>query len=92
MGMSTNLMASKMKMAAKEENYECDIVAHSLGNLKETAIGADCILIGPQVHYQLEKVQKEFPTITVREIGMEEYGQMNGEAVLRIAREAMGDV
>lgn len=51
--------------------------------------GSDIILLGPQVGYQEEDVQKEYPTIPVRVIDMMDYGMMNGEKVFKDAQQAI---
>lgn len=91
MGMSTSMMVSKMKEAAEKQNYECEIAAYSLNKLDEVAGDADCILIGPQIKFQLQKVKDKCPDIPVKDIDMVNYGVMNGEAVLAMARTLMKD-
>ena len=51
MGMSTSLMVNRMKTAAAEEGYECQIKAHSLQKAENVIAEADILLIGPQVEY-----------------------------------------
>jgi PTS system cellobiose-specific IIB component len=77
-----------MKDAAKDEGYDCDISAHSVAEAKNYA-DADIILLGPQVRYRLQEVQKLLPDNKVEVIDMKDYGMMNGKAVLDHARTVM---
>jgi PTS system cellobiose-specific IIB component len=87
-GMSTSALVRKMKDAAKDEGYDCDISAHSVAEAKNYA-DADIILLGPQVRYRLQEVQKLLPDNKVEVIDMKDYGMMNGKAVLTHARTVM---
>lgn len=89
-GMSTSALVRKMVDAAKQENYECEISAHSVAEAKSFA-SADYILLGPQVRYRLAEVQKELPNNKVAVIDMKDYGMMNGKAVLDKVRAELGD-
>lgn len=89
MGMSTSMMVTKMKEAAAKEGFECSIAAYSLSKAGEVASDADCILVGPQVKFQIAKVQAACPGVPVKDISMKDYGVMNGTAVLKMAREMM---
>lgn len=91
-GMSTSLLVNKMREAAKEQGYVCEIQASSLANLKEVKEKADVILLGPQVRFDKERVEKEVKDIPVTVINMTAYGMMDGEKVLKQARELMGEL
>lgn len=86
-GMSTSLLVEKMKKAAKEENVEVEIWAVGANEVKANADKADIILLGPQVRYAQKKIESEAPGVPVANIGMREYGMMNGAAVLKQAIE-----
>ena len=43
--------------------------------------GSAVLLIGPQVAYQKEKLQQQYPDVPVEVISMMDYGMMNGEKV-----------
>ena len=87
-GMSTSALVRKMKDAAKAENYECEISAHSVSDAKNYA-DADMILLGPQVRYRLEEVQGQLPGNKVEVIDMKDYGMMNGKNVLDHVRKVL---
>ena len=86
-GMSTSLLVEKMKKAADEENIEVDIWAVGANEVKANAQKTDVILLGPQVRYAQKKIESEAPNVPSANIGMREYGMMNGAAVLKQAIE-----
>lgn len=89
-GMSTSALVRKMQDAARAENYECEISAHSVSEAKNYG-SADIILLGPQVRYRLAEVQKLLPGNKVEVIDMKDYGMMNGKNVLAHVRSVLGD-
>lgn len=89
-GMSTSALVRKMQAAASEENYPCEISAHSVSDARQYA-DADIILLGPQVRYRLAEVQKQLPDNKVEVIDMKDYGMMNGKGVLARVRSVLGD-
>lgn len=88
-GMSTSMLEMKMKQAADTQGYECAIHAFPLTDIKKIG-DPDIVLLGPQVRFQLKKVEQEVscPVVAVE---MREYGSMDGESVLKKVREALGD-
>lgn len=88
-GMSTSLLVEKMRTAAKELAYDCTINAYSLSEMNEKGPGADCVLLGPQVRYQKEKVVEALPGKPVAVIDMRLYGMMKGKEVLQDAIKLM---
>lgn len=87
-GMSTSALVRKMKEAAKETGYDCEISAHPVAEAKNYS-DADFILLGPQVRYRLKEVQEQLPDNRVEVIDMKDYGMMNGKAVLDHVRAAL---
>ena len=87
-GMSTSLLVNKMKAAAADEGYECDIAAFPVATAKDHA---DIILLGPQVRFAKGKVQGEVPGMIVQDIDMQAYGTMNGKKVIAQVKKALGD-
>ena len=55
----------------------------------------DCVLLGPQVRFNLGKIKEEAakvnPGLPVDVIDMKDYGMMNGEAVYKKAKAMMGE-
>lgn len=89
-GMSTNLLVNKMKEAAANEGFECNINAYSLAEFKNVVPDADIVLLGPQVRFNLKNIKSVFPEKIVECIEMRDYGTMNGAAVIKFAKEKMG--
>ena len=86
-GMSTSLLVESMRKAAEEKNYECEIDAYPISTFNDHR-NIDCVLLGPQVRFQLKKV-KSFFTCPVESIDMMDYGTMNGKKVLEFAQTLM---
>ena len=89
-GMSTGMLMNKMRAEAKKQGFECTINAYSVSQVKSVAATADCILIGPQVRYELDNVKKQCPNIPVSVIDMVQYGRLQGDNVLATAKKLMG--
>ncbi|MDO4198221.1 MAG: PTS sugar transporter subunit IIB [Erysipelotrichaceae bacterium] len=90
-GMSTSTLVKKMRKAAEETGYECTVDAYPMTNLREVMVDADCILLGPQVSYQLDKVKAVTGDMPLEVIAMQDFGMMNGKKVLEQARRIMKD-
>ena len=90
-GMSTSLLVNKMKAAAKELDFDCEIDAYSTGQEKEYGKDADVILLAPQVRYHLKKVQSIFPDNPIAIIEMMDYGRVDGMNVLKTALNLLED-
>ncbi len=90
-GMSTSLLVTNMQKAAAEIGYETDIAAHPLSEAHLYCSDADIILLGPQVRFELPKIQKQFPDKKIESIEMRAYGMMDGKAVIDHVKKVMGD-
>jgi len=75
-GMSTSLVASKMQEVANQ---------HQLPIVQE--FHPDVILLGPQVKFKFNATREKYePTgIPVEVINLEDYGNVNGERILKRA-------
>jgi PTS system cellobiose-specific IIB component len=82
-GLSSSLLMTKMREAAKLRNLDCTINAYGARSFKHLD-GADVLLIAPQVKY-LHKTYAKEVKIPYAFIDMKNYGNMNGEAVLDLA-------
>lgn len=91
-GMSTSLLVSRMKEAAKAENYACAIAAHPIADASKAVPEADVVLLGPQVKYMLSKLRTEYPDQTIEAIDMRIYGMIDGKGALTQARKFMGEL
>lgn len=90
-GMSTSLLVTNMQKAAADLGYETDIAAHPLSESHMYGADADIILLGPQVRFELPKLQKQFPDKKIEAIEMRAYGMMDGKTVIKHVKEVMGD-
>ncbi len=90
-GMSTSMMVQRMQEAAATEGYECTIEAYSVSEVDEVKKIADVILLGPQVRFQLKKLQDKCPGIPMEVIDQMNYGMMNGQKVLAQAKKLLGE-
>lgn len=89
-GMSTSVLVNKMKKEAEALGMEYDIDAFAVDSLKKVAVGADCILLGPQISHKKASVGKEV-SCPVDCIDMRTYGMMDGKAALEQAMKMMGE-
>ncbi|MCI5774752.1 MAG: PTS sugar transporter subunit IIB [Erysipelotrichaceae bacterium] len=86
-GMSTSILARKMKKAGDAMHYEVDVRAHMIEDACKVGKDADVVFIGPQIRYLCNKVKEKMPNKIVEVIDMKDYGAMDGEKVLRRAKE-----
>lgn len=86
-GMSTSVLVSKMRDAAKAKGIECEINAYSESKIDEHLNSMDVALLGPQVAYTLPKIKEKCDPagVPVEVIPMVDYGMMNGVKVLDFA-------
>ncbi|MBM6756251.1 PTS sugar transporter subunit IIB [Collinsella tanakaei] len=81
-GMSTSMLMKKMEAYAKDNGIDLEIAARSFSELKNPADdGYDCILIGPQISYQKDKVVAKAQGLPVDVIPMKDYGRQNCPAI-----------
>lgn len=85
-GMSTSMLVKKMKLAAEEAGIDAEIWAIPQADLPEQKEKADVVLLGPQIRYALQDIQKEVGEgKPVEVIELIDYGTMNGKKVLENA-------
>lgn len=90
-GMSTSLLVTKMRQHAAEIDYAVEVDAYSVSEATREAKDADLVLLGPQVRFNLSAIQKQLPGKPVDVIDMRAYGMMDGAAVIKQAKEILGD-
>lgn len=92
-GFSTSLLVNKMKDAARAENKKYEIKAVGVEAIEQEVKKdkPNCILLGPQIQYRFATVKPfaDENNIPISVIGMQNYGMMNGAAVLKQAEELM---
>ncbi len=84
-GMSTSLLVENMKKAAQEKAIEIEIKAVGASSVRVEMLkeqGWQVVLLGPQVRYELKRIQKAAEPIPVDVIDTRDYGLMNGKSVL----------
>ncbi|MGL5616873.1 MAG: PTS sugar transporter subunit IIB [Sarcina sp.] len=86
-GMSTSLLVSKMKAAAKVNGVDCSINAVAETEIDEYEEEFDVLLLGPQVRFLFNKLKEKYEdrNIPVDVINTVDYGTMNGSKVLKSA-------
>ncbi len=89
-GMSTSILIQRMRDAAKDEGLECTIDAFPTSLAHIQGKDADVVLLGPQVKFELRKVQGLL-SCPVDVIDMVSYGMLNGKKVLEQAIKLMED-
>lgn len=91
-GMSTGMLMEKMRDAAKAQGKEIKVWAVNTGAISANEGEFDILLLGPQVAYLLNDMQKKYgATLPVAVIRPMDYGRMNGAAVLAYAEELLAD-
>lgn len=93
-GMSTSLLVTKMEQSAEKLGDEVEIFALPMSDGMSRIPTVDCVLLGPQVRFNLGKIKEEAdkvnPGLPVEVIDMKDYGMMNGEKVYAHAKKLMG--
>lgn len=86
-GMSTSLLVTKMKEAAKNLEEEVEIRAVSERQFNKYEKDTDILLLGPQVGFMLKKFKEKYEStgMAIEVINSMDYGMMNGEKVLKTA-------
>lgn len=84
MGASTGMIAESIKKAAAGRNMEAVVNAYGLSELNKVIDSADIVLLGPQVRFNLTKLQKQYADkhVPISVIDTMDYGMMNGENIL----------
>lgn len=90
--LSSSILVSKMKKAAKDINFNCLIWTVGEAGLDLAYGDADVILLAPQVRHVLPKLEAQtranhqVPVIAISDI---DFGKMDGEAILQSAINAI---
>lgn len=90
-GMSTSLLASRMQKVANDHNLDIEIKAFSDEQMSAIVqdYNPDVILLGPQVRHIFNRVNEKYgDKIPVMVIDPRDYGEVNGERVLKTAIKA----
>ena len=90
-GMSTNLLAEKMRRAAIDDDQSVTIHAISESRLNDVDFHVDVVLLGPQVRHALKRIEEKVHGAPVVEMNVRDYGMLDGKAVLFQALEAINN-
>lgn len=88
-GLSTSALVMKMREVVEKNSLDYEVNAYSVDSAEYTAGDADVILLGPQIRYKKNDVQKLFPEKPVDVIDMSVYGMLDGKKVVLQARKLM---
>lgn len=83
-GMSTSMLATRMREEAEKKGIETTIWAVAETKAEEEAKNADIILLGPQLRFKKDELERKIPDKPIVPIEMRDYGTMNGKAVLEL--------
>lgn len=91
-GMSTTILVRRMREAASKKGKDDVIDAYPMSLMKEHINGADVVLIGPQVAYELENAKTlcDPQGILCEVISSADFAMADGMAVLKQAHR-LGD-
>jgi PTS system cellobiose-specific IIB component len=86
-GMSTSLLVTKMRDAAKKNNVDVNIDAFPIAELEKHMDDVAVILLGPQIRYAFKKSKElcDKKNIPISMINPMDYGVMDGDKVLKLA-------
>lgn len=90
-GMSTSMLMKKMDSYAAENGIDLEVAARSFSELKDPkGEGYDCVLVGPQISYQKDKIVKRANGLPVEVIPMKDYGRQNCPAIFELLKSMVG--
>jgi PTS system cellobiose-specific IIB component len=81
-GMSSSIIAKKMQEAANKQSLDVEVSYFPEAKMNEKGSEADIILLSPQVKYLEKDVRAKYSNKPVYLIEMQDYGMLNGEAIL----------
>lgn len=85
-GMSTSIMANKMRKYAEACGYALNVYAINIGRIEEEYQKADLILLGPQVVYMRESIMKNIDNACpVVAINAEYFSKLDGKSAIEDA-------
>lgn len=90
-GMSTSLLVTKMREAAKEGGIDVSVDAYPEAEMAKHLGEVDVVLLGPQIRYALGRATKMCGSknIPLAVINSMDYGMMDGKKVLNQAMKLM---
>ena len=91
-GMSTSMLMEVIQRESTAQKLEVEVSAFPISDLKNRLSDIDVALLGPQVSYAYEDAKKfcDKAGKPVAVIPTQDYGMMNGKAVLALAKKLAG--
>ena len=83
-GMSSSALMQKMRNYIVQEGIDAEVHAATTSQIMSHEIEFDIIMLGPQILFEKNKLQKEFPDKLVEVIPMQSYGRLDGENVVKL--------
>lgn len=71
-----------MRDYAVSVGYECTVDAYGVSEVVKHA-DADCVLLGPQIAYQLNKIKAQLPNMPVAAMETRAHGMLDGTKVIK---------
>lgn len=90
-GMSTSILMKKLDKYASERGIDFEIAAVGVGTFKDICANYDCILMGPQISYQKDKVVAGAGGVPVAVIPPTDYGIGNCEHIFELINELLAN-
>ena len=82
-GLSTRILMQKMRKWGKEIGIELEVIAKPSSDIENVYKDYDCILVGPQIAYQLEEIKGIAVGKPVDKINPADYGLGNVENIMK---------
>ena len=82
-GLSTSILMQKMRKWGKEKGIELEVIAKPSSDIENVYKDYDCILVGPQIAYQLEEIKGIAVGKPVDKINPADYGLGNVENIMK---------
>lgn len=89
-GASTGMLARKIQSAADKAGLEMTVGAYPDSTMAKNILGADLVLIAPQIRFKLPEIRKNYPEYRYLAVDTFDYGMMNGENILKCIRKELG--
>jgi len=85
-GMSTSIMANKMRQYAQEQGCQLRVYAINIGRIEEEYQNADLILLGPQVVYMKDSIVKNIGgSCPVMPVNTKYFSKLDGKSAIEDA-------
>lgn len=91
-GASSGFVAQAMRRAAKQRGLDVEITARSDSELLGNIQGANLLMVGPHLAFNLDNIRREVEPFGVEAVVIDQdaYGALDGDRVLQSALDAMG--